>query len=106
MKNPAIAARREINQSRTESLRTAVKIDSFHRRKLTGQKHTGRGTNYYFTDEDRQRARDLGAWLMSQGIRASESLVLKAALRLAEPNALFLDSARELMQEDRRFRRA
>jgi len=65
---------------------------------------TGKGTNFYFSDEDRERIRVIGAWLMNQGMKVSESLVLKASLRLVRKDASLLNAAREVQMQDRRFK--
>ena len=65
---------------------------------------TGKGSNFYFSDEDRARIRSITAWLMNQGIKASDSLVLKASVRLIRKDTALLNAAREVQMQDRRFK--
>jgi hypothetical protein len=45
----------------------------------------GSGTQFWLHDEDRKLIRELYAWLSNQGVRPNDSVVMRAALRMAKP---------------------
>jgi hypothetical protein len=47
----------------------------------------GKAVNIYLHDTDRARIRDLVAYLAGEGLRVSDSQIIKAALLLAQPGA-------------------
>jgi len=64
----------------------------------------GKGISFYFQPDETKRIRELAAWLSSQGIRTSDSLIMKSALRVAKPNAELLNACRDAMRVDRRYK--
>jgi hypothetical protein len=65
---------------------------------------TGRRSNFYVSDEDRARIRSITTWLRNQGMTASDSLVLKASVRLVRKDAALLNAAKAAQMQDRRFK--
>jgi hypothetical protein len=59
---------------------------------------------FYMHDDDRQIVRELSAWLAGQGIRASDSLVIRTALRLASTGDQLLTTYRQLEKQDGRYK--
>src|SRR5664279_4043876 len=74
--------------------------------KLLGNRLTAHRVQFYLHDNDRQTVRELSAWLAAQGIRASDSLVIRAALRLAKTGGELLNTYRQLEQMDGRYKQA
>ena len=73
------------------------------------QPAAGRRTNYklvYFTDEDRALVLEKMVWVASQGIRPSDSLILRAALRVANPDQAFREALEAILRDDKRTRKA
>lgn len=70
---------------------------------------SSRRTNYklvYFTDEDRALVLEKMVWVASQGIRPSDSLILRAALRVANPDQAFREALEAILRDDKRTRKA
>jgi hypothetical protein len=65
---------------------------------------SGRGISFYFQENETKRIRELAAWLSSQGIRTSDSLIIKSCLRIAKPNAELLAACRDAMKSDGRYK--
>lgn len=63
---------------------------------------TGKTAAFWIDDEDRELLRQAAMLLLGAGIRPSDSLTLRAALRLLPMNTTFLDKARELVERDGR----
>ena len=62
----------------------------------------GRST-FYLYPEDLTRLRQLSGYISTQhGIRANDSVIVRAALSLAEPDVRFMHAIEEAMQADRR----
>jgi hypothetical protein len=58
-------------------------------------KRKGRGgkpIQFWFHDDDRRLIRELAAWLAGQGLRPTDSLVVRAALRMAKTGSAFLEA--------------
>ena len=55
---------------------------------------TGKTAAFWIDDEDRELLRQAAMLLLGAGIRPSDSLTLRAALRLLPMNTTFLDKAR------------
>jgi len=58
----------------------------------------------YIQEEDRRTIRELSAWLAGQGMRPSDSLIIRAALRLTRTDGDLLSTYRQLAQMDRRYK--
>ncbi len=70
---------------------------------------SGRRENYklvYFTNEDRAALSEKMVWVASQGIRPSDSLILRAALRVAKLDQAFREALDTILREDKRTRKA
>lgn len=64
----------------------------------------GRPVQFWMHDEDRRILRELSAWLAGQGVRASDSLVIRTALRSAKTGAELLEAYREAAKLDGRLK--
>jgi len=65
----------------------------------------GKPVQFWFHDEDRKLVRELSAWLAGQGVRPSDSMVLRAALRYAKTGNQFLECYWEASRLDGRLKR-
>ncbi|MEJ7606943.1 MAG: hypothetical protein WKF37_11915 [Bryobacteraceae bacterium] len=65
---------------------------------------TGKRTQVFLHEGDRRIIRELIAYLAGQGLRVSESLIIKAALRTAKPGDLLLRAYQEAASQDQRFK--
>jgi hypothetical protein len=65
----------------------------------------GKPVQFWLHEEDRKLIRELSAWLAGQGIRPSDSMVVRAALRMASPGAAWLDCYRSAALLDGRLKR-
>ena len=63
---------------------------------------TGKQAAFWLNDEDRAIFNELVMLLRSQGVKASENLVLRAALRMVPKDYRLVEKIRELMQSDGR----
>lgn len=73
-------------------------------RPVTG-KRVGKPVQFWLHDEDRKLVRELSAWLAGQGIRPTDSMVVRAALRMSKPGSAFLDAYRRASLLDGRLKR-
>lgn len=73
-------------------------------RPVTG-KRVGKPVQFWLHDEDRKLVRELSAWLAGQGIRPTDSMVVRAALRMSKPGSVFLDAYRRASLLDGRLKR-
>jgi hypothetical protein len=64
----------------------------------------GKPVQFWRHDEDRQLVRELAAWLAGQGIRSTDSMVIRAALRTAKTGGELLDAYRQAAQLDGRLK--
>jgi len=62
----------------------------------------GKGLNFYMGPADSHKIRQIAAFVASQGLRVSDSNIIKAALRLAQLNSGFLAAYREVVESDGR----
>jgi hypothetical protein len=63
---------------------------------------SGRQAAFWLDDEDRGILREVGMTLYAQGIRPSDNLVLRAALRLMPRDHRLIEQIRVLLQRDGR----
>ena len=63
---------------------------------------SGRQAAFWLDDEDRAIFREIGMNLYSQGIKPSDNLVLRAALRLMPRDHRLIDQIRILLENDGR----
>jgi hypothetical protein len=64
----------------------------------------GKAVNIYLHDADRVRIRELAAYLASEGLRVSDSQIIKAALLLAQPDRRLLKAYLEVKGADQRYK--
>ena len=64
----------------------------------------GKPVQFWLHEEDRKLVRELAAWLAGQGIRPTDSMVVRAALRMSKPGATFLEAYRQAALLDGRLR--
>ena len=64
----------------------------------------GKAVNIYLHDADQIRIRELAAYLANEGLRVSDSQVIKAALLLAQPDKRLLKAYQEIRGADQRYR--
>jgi hypothetical protein len=64
----------------------------------------GKPVQFWLHDEDRLLVRELAAWLAGQGVRSTDSLVIRAALRTARTNGEFLEAYRHASRLDGRLK--
>jgi hypothetical protein len=64
----------------------------------------GKAVNIYLHEADQVRIRDLAAYLANEGLRVSDSQIIKAALLLAEPDKRLLKAYREIKGADQRYK--
>jgi hypothetical protein len=65
----------------------------------------GKPVNIYLHDADQVRIRNLAAYLANEGLRVSDSQIIKAALLLAQPDKRLLKAYQEIKGADQRFKR-
>jgi hypothetical protein len=69
-----------------------------------GTPKRGKPVNIYLHDADQVRIRELAAYLASEGLRVSDSQVIKAALLLARPDKRLLNAYLEIRGADQRYK--
>jgi hypothetical protein len=65
----------------------------------------GKQVQFWFHEEDGKLVRELAAWLAGQGVRPTDSLVIRAALRTAETGTAFLQAYRKAAELDGRLKK-
>jgi hypothetical protein len=76
----------------------------FLRRPLRVGDEGGRPIQFWLHDEDRRIVREVYAWLAGQGIRATDSIIIRAALRTAKTGSTFLEACQQALQADGRLK--
>ncbi len=71
----------------------------------SGQSKRGKPAQFWMHDADRKLLRELAAWLAGQGVRTTDSLVVRAALRLAKPGSALLEAYWQSAKFDGRIKR-
>lgn len=74
-------------------------------KKASGTRKPAHKLQFYLHDDDRRTIRELSAWLAGQGIRASDSLIIRSALQLTKTGGDLLNTYRELAERDGRLKR-
>jgi len=64
----------------------------------------GKAATFWLHDEDRKLIRELAAWLAGQGLRPTDSMVIRSALRMAKTGGDLLEAYRKAAQLDGRLR--
>jgi hypothetical protein len=65
---------------------------------------TGKQAQFWLHEDDRRLIRELSSWLASQGVRPTDSLVVRAALRTAQGGEALLAAYREAAAKDGRLK--
>jgi hypothetical protein len=65
----------------------------------------GKPVNIYLHEADQIRIRELAAYLANEGLRVSDSQVIKAALLLAQPDKRLLKAYLDIRGADQRYKR-
>jgi hypothetical protein len=65
----------------------------------------GKPVQFWMHDEDRKLIRELSAWLAGQGIRPTDSMVIRAVLRQAKAGSGLLEAYWEAAKLDGRIKR-
>jgi hypothetical protein len=68
------------------------------------QRRVGKPVQFWLHEEDRKLIRELAAWLAGQGIRSTDSMVVRAALRMAKTGSTFVDAYRQASLLDGRLK--
>ncbi len=74
---------------------------------MTGKKtgsRRGKNVNLYLYDADVARIRELVSYVAANGLRISESLVVRTALRVAQADKRFLTAYADAASADQRFK--
>jgi hypothetical protein len=64
----------------------------------------GGAVQFWLHDEDRKLVRELAAWLSGQGLRPTDSLVIRSALRVAKSGGELLTAYRQAAALDGRLK--
>jgi hypothetical protein len=65
----------------------------------------GKPSQFWMHDEDRKLIRELSAWLAGQGLRPTDSMVIRAVLRLAKTGHGLLEAYWQAAKLDGRIKR-
>jgi len=68
------------------------------------KRKVGRAVQFWMHDEDIKLVRELSAWLAGQGIRPSDSLVIRAVLRVAKTGSGLLEAYAQAAKLDGRLK--
>jgi hypothetical protein len=74
------------------------------RKPIAKARGTGKRVTLFLHERDRQLIRELMAYLAGQGRRVSESIVIKAALRVAKHDSALLRAHDDAAAQDQRFK--
>ena len=74
-------------------------------RNTGGSGRVGKPVQFWLHEEDRRIIRELSAWLAGQGIRPTDSMVIRAALRVSRTGGELLDAYKQSTELDARFKR-
>jgi hypothetical protein len=69
------------------------------------KRRIGKQVQVWFHEEDGRIVRELAAWLAGQGVRPTDSLVIRAALRTAKTGGELLQAYRQASDLDGRLKR-
>jgi hypothetical protein len=72
--------------------------------KIGASPKRGKPVNIYLHETDQKRIRELAAYLANEGLRVSDSQVIKAALLLAQPDKRLLKAYLEIKGADQRYK--
>ena len=69
------------------------------------KRRKGKQVQFWFHEEDGRLVRELAAWLAGQGLRPTDSLVIRAALRTAQTGTALLQAYRRAAELDGRLKK-
>jgi hypothetical protein len=95
----APAARAEVDVAATKPEPPPVKPEP---RSGSGK---GSPVSFWVNEEDRSILNEIGIMLYAKGIKPSDSLVVRVALRLLPRDHRLIEGAREMVEQDRRRQR-
>ena len=64
----------------------------------------GKAVNIYLHHTDRARTRELAAYLANEGLRVSDSQIIKASLLLAQPDKRLVKAYLDVKGADQRYK--
>jgi hypothetical protein len=70
----------------------------------TPKSRVGKPVQFWLHDEDRKLVRELAAWLAGQGLRPTDSMVIRSALRTAKTGGELLTAYRKAAELDGRLK--
>jgi hypothetical protein len=95
-------AKEEENASPQHKRHRASRVKAKPAQPTAGNTSTGRQAAFWLDDKDRAIFREVGMNLYSQGIKPSDNLVLRAALRLMPRDHRLIEQIRILLENDGR----
>jgi hypothetical protein len=93
------AKRQEIEEPVKRDISTKPSIE----KKISSK--VGKPVQFWMHDEDRKLVRELSAWLAGQGIRPTDSMVIRAVLRVAKTGSGLLEAYWQAAKLDGRIKR-
>jgi hypothetical protein len=73
--------------------------------KTDRKNRVGKAVQFWMHDEESGLVRELSAWVAGQGIRPTDSMIIRAALRFAKTGSAFLEAYKDAGQLDGRYKR-
>jgi hypothetical protein len=89
-------------QAEEPAKRAAAKSTSAEKKAIS---RIGKPVQFWMHDEDRKLVRELSAWLAGQGLRPTDSMVIRAVLRLAKTGSGLIEAYWEAAKLDGRLKR-
>jgi hypothetical protein len=83
---------------------TDTRMGDRRRGASASKSRVGKPVQFWLHEEDRRLVRELAAWLAGQGLRSTDSLVIRSALRTAKIGGDLLEAYREAAQLDGRLK--
>ncbi len=68
------------------------------------KRRVGKAVQFWLHEEDRKLIRELSAWLAGQGIRPTDSMVVRAALRMSKTGSALVEAYRQASLLDGRLK--
>lgn len=102
--DPTAAPEHPAPAATISSSRERIEAKADHKKPKAAPRRVGKPVQFWMHDQDRQLIRELSAWLAGQGIRPSDSMVVRAALRMAKTGGPLLEAYRDASQLDGRLK--
>jgi hypothetical protein len=90
--------------SKIEALPNKKPESSVREKTVKVKRRVGKPVQFWMHDEERKLVRELSAWIAGQGIRPSDSMVIRATLRFAKTGGAFLEAYHQAAQMDGRLK--